>query len=196
MGSRPAVFNVSGVTGMERKDFFRACGCLMLGATGMASAQPAPAMAQDDRAAQERDFIVGWLNDLLDTAERTLERDTLVKLMGGCGTGCFQRHKFKSDLAVAGKDDLDKLIKAYDQYFEIWREGDIIHIRYGETSKRCYCTVAQYRPAKKNDLHCECTRGTHQAVFEAALGRPFRVEIAESLRRGGKTCHFLVHLEM
>jgi hypothetical protein len=26
------------------------------------------------------------------------------------------------------------------------------------------------------------------------LGRPFRVEIAESLRRGGKTCHFVVHL--
>jgi len=28
----------------------------------------------------------------------------------------------------------------------------------------------------------------------AVSGRPFRVDIAESLRRGGKTCHFIVHL--
>ncbi len=52
-------------------------------------------------------------------------------------------------------------------------------------------TLGQQSP----DVHCECTRATHQAVFETALGRPFRVEIVESLRRGGKTCHFIVHLD-
>lgn len=179
---------------MERKEFFRACGCMVLGTLGIGGMPAAPALAQDDKTAQERDFIVNWLNDLLDTAEKTLDRGTLVKLMGGCGAGCFRRHAFKRDLAAAGRDNLEKLIEAYNRNFEIWREGEIVHIRYGETSKRCYCPVAQHRPAVENDLHCECTRGTHQAVFEAALGRPFKVEIAESLRRGGKTCHFLVYL--
>ena len=50
------------------------------------------------------------------------------------------------------------------------------------------------RPAAADDLHCECTRTTHQTVFETALQRPIRVEVLETLRRGGKTCHFLVHL--
>ena len=29
--------------------------------------------------------------------------------------------------------------------------------RYGEVSQGCYCPAAKYRPAKPNDLHCECT---------------------------------------
>jgi hypothetical protein len=167
---------------------------MVLGALGAGGFAAAPTAAQDEKAAQERDFIVNWLNDLLDTAEKTLDRETLVKLMGGCGKGCFQRHAFKRDMAVTGRDNLEKLIEAYDRNFEIWREGNVVHIRYGETSEQCYCPVARHRPAVENDLHCECTRGTHQAVFETALGRPFKVEIAESLRRGGKTCHFLVYL--
>ena len=50
-------------------------------------------------------------------------------------------------------------------------------VRYGETSKRCYCPVVRDRPAKPSDLHCECTRATHQSIFEAALGRPVPVEV-------------------
>ena len=62
------------------------------------------------------------------------------------------------------------------------------------TSKRCYCPVVRDRPAKPSDLHCECTRATHQSIFEAALGRPVPVEVVETLRRGGKTCHFVARL--
>jgi hypothetical protein len=54
--------------------------------------------------------------------------------------------------------------------------------------------VVKERAARPDDLHCECTRATHQSIFETALGRPIRVEVRETLRRGGKTCHFLAHL--
>jgi hypothetical protein len=76
----------------------------------------------------------------------------------------------------------------------VWREGDTVHVRYGEVSRRCYCPVVKARAPKLDDLHCECTRMTHQSIFEAALGREVKVEVVESLRRGGKTCHFLAHL--
>jgi hypothetical protein len=49
------------------------------------------------------------------------------------------------------------------------------------------------RPPKPDDLHCECTRTTHQSIFETALGRPIKVDVVETLRRGGKTCHFVAH---
>lgn len=142
----------------------------------------------------EKEFIGNWLTDLLNSMETVLDRDTQVKIIEGCGRGCFNRHQFKKDIAIKGAGDLDKLIEAYKQNFEIWKEGNYVHIRYGETSAQCYCPAANYREAKPNDIHCECTRTTHQTIFETALNQPFKVDIVESLRRGGKTCHFLVHL--
>jgi hypothetical protein len=142
----------------------------------------------------QKQFIENWLSDLLDSMEKHTDRLTREKIVGGCGIRCFERHQFKKDIATAGRGDLDKLIEAYKENFEIWKEDDKVHIRYGEVSGQCYCPAANYRQAKPDDIHCECTRNTHKAVFETALGKPFRVEVAESLRRGGKTCHFIVYL--
>lgn len=143
---------------------------------------------------KEREFISNWLNDLWDAIDANADEKTKIKFMEGCGRGCFLRHQFKRDIAASGQGSVDKLLEAYKKNFQVWREGDLVHIRYGEVSKACYCPVARYRPIKPNDLHCECTRMTHQSIFETALGRPFKVDVVESLRRGGKTCHFVVHL--
>ena len=107
----------------------------------------------------ENKFIENWLLDLLDTMERELDRETSVRLIGGCGKGCFNRHQFKQDIANDGKGNINELIEVYKRNFEIWQDGDTV-----------------------------------QTIFETAMDRPFKVEILESLRRGGKTCHFLVHL--
>jgi hypothetical protein len=155
------------------------------------------AFPPDDELARlksQKEFIQNWLTDLLEAIDREVDPKTKIALMEACGKGCFRRHTFKQDIAAAGKDDLEKLIEAYKKNFEIWKEGNIVHIRYGEVSSQCYCPAANYRPAKPNDLHCECTRSTHQTIFETALDRPFKVDIVESLRRGGKTCHFAVHI--
>lgn len=137
-------------------------------------------------------FIENWLTDLLDTMEKTLDRESRVKLIEGCGRGCFNRHQFKKDIAAKGEGNVDKLVEAYKANFEIWKAADGIHIRYGEVSSKCYCPVVKNIPPKENDIHCECTKATHQSIFETALNRQVRVEVLESLRRGGKTCHFLV----
>ncbi len=153
---------------------------------------------QDDKMLalqSQKQFIENWLSDLLESIDRNLDRETQEKIVGFCGKKCFERHQFKKDIAIAGKGDLDKLIESYKKNYEIWKDGDTVHIRYGETSASCYCPAANYRAPKPNDIHCECTRNTHKAIFETALDRPFRVEIAESLRRGGKTCHFIVYQE-
>jgi hypothetical protein len=147
-----------------------------------------------EKIKQEKEFIQNWLSDLLDTIEKEVDEKTRVKLYEGCGRGCFNRFQFKKDIALKGHGSLEKLLEAYKQNFEVWCEGNTVHIRYGETSSGCYCPAAKFRPAKPNDKHCECTRTTHQTIFETALNRPFKVDILESVRRGGKTCHFLVHL--
>jgi hypothetical protein len=186
---------------MNRKDFALKLGllgvCPMVIQQLSASGLPLPAQDQDDKykaLLDQKQFVENWLADLLDSMEKNTDRATCEKIVGGCGVACYERHQFKKDIAIAGKGDLDKLIAAYKKNFEIWKEDDKVHIRYGEVSKQCYCPAANYRASKPDDIHCECTRNTHKAVFEAALGRPFRVEVTESLRRGGKTCHFIVYL--
>jgi hypothetical protein len=184
---------------MNRKDFFRsslaasACaGCFLVPGTSQIAL--GAVTSEDDKyqqLLQEKEFIQNWLADLISTIEIELDKSTQMKLMAGCGRGCFNRHKFKSDIAEKGKGDLDKLIVAYKNNFEVWKDGNSVHIRYGEVSKGCYCPAAKFRPAKPNDLHCECTRATHQTIFETALGRPVDVKILESVRRGNQTCHFL-----
>jgi hypothetical protein len=190
---------------MERKEFLCRTLQLSLGSCGLAALAPAAALGSEDGepnappdestiARMERDFVRNWISDLLDTAEESLPREAVVRLMEGCGRGCFRRHEFKRAIAEKGKGDLDRLLQAYKTNFEVWREGNDVHVRYGETSKSCYCPVVRTREPRPNDVHCECTRSTHQSIFETALGRPIRVEVKESLRRGGKTCHFVAHL--
>lgn len=164
----------------------------------LSGAEPAKETVEQDEKLKalesKKQFVENWLADLLDSMDKNLDRETQERIVGHCGKACFNSFQFKKDIAINGSGDLNKLIESYQKNFEIWRDGDKVHIRYGEISKQCYCPAANYRAPKPNDLHCECTRNTHKAIFETALGRPFRVEIAESLRRGGKTCHFVVHL--
>lgn len=147
-----------------------------------------------ERLQMEKEFIANWLTDLLATMAVELDRETQVKLVEGCGRGCYNRFSFKQDIARAGQGDLAKLIEAYRRTFEIWQAGDGVHIRYGEVSPGCYCPAARALPISPDDLHCECTRATHQAIFETALGHPVHIEILETVRRGGKTCHVVVHV--
>lgn len=160
---------------------------------GSSAAPAAPCEESLKQAEAERDFINNWLADLLEATEQQLDLPSRVKLIEHCGRKCFLRHSFKQELAKRGSGDVDRLVAAYQGSFEAWREGEALHIRYGKVSKGCYCLAARRRPPQPGDLHCECTRGTHQAVCEAALGRPVKVDIVETVRRGGRTCHFVVH---
>ena len=159
-----------------------------------------PGTAPDDKPDElantkmERDFVLNWVSDLMDTMDKVLDEETYIKLIEGCGRGCYSRHQFKKDISIAAQGDLEKLLTAYKKNFEVWKEDDTVHIRYGEKSPGCYCPILKNHAYNTKGLHCNCTKATHQAIFENALGRPFKVDILESIRRGGKTCHFLVHV--
>jgi hypothetical protein len=181
---------------MDRKEFFTASvkgtlGCCALALFEEAASAQAPARSEADR---EKQFVTNWLEDLFDSMYAELDEKTRVRVMAGCGRGCFRRHQFKQDIARLGKGNVDALIEAYKKNFEVWRDGALVHIRFGAINKQCYCPAARFHPVRPHDAHCECTRATHQAIFETALGRPIQVEVVESLRRGGITCHFIAHV--
>jgi hypothetical protein len=181
---------------MNRKEFFDVSVTSIVGCCGLAVlGSPGPAQAADQTDAdREKDFVKNWMEDLFDTMYAELDEKTRVKLMAGCGRGCFRRFEFKQQIARLGAKDVDRLLEAYKRNFEVWREGKLVHIRYGAVNKQCYCPAARYHPVKPKDMHCECTRATHQTIFETALERTVPVKIVESLRRGGTTCHFVAEV--
>jgi hypothetical protein len=169
--------------------------CSMLPAALMANSTGDNKESMDDelqRLRMEKEFIMNWVSDLLDTMEKQLDREVMVRLMEGCGEGCYNRFSFKQDIAREGSGNLEKLIVAYNRNFEVWKDDTYVHIRFGEKSERCYCPAAQIREPRPDDLHCECTRATHQSIFSQALGYPVKVEIVQTLRRQGQTCQFRV----
>lgn len=169
-----------------------ACAALVLTETkSFAAATPTPVDELLKEARDENAFTKNWLSDLFETIDAECDPATKMKLIEGCGRGCFRRHKFKTDLAEKGRGNLERLLEAYRENFNVSLEDRVVHIRY---SDRCFCPAAKGRPFRKDDLQCECTRASHQAIFEAALGKRFRADVAESIRRGGKTCHIRVYL--
>jgi len=152
---------------------------------------PAPSADELKAARDENQFTANWLTDLFEAIDREVDPAVQQRLLQACGRGCFRRHQFKQDLAAAGKGNADKLVEAYRMFFGIERDGDLVHIRYGD---HCFCPAAHHPPKGPKDLHCECTRASHEAIFETALGRPITVELVESIRRGGQTCHLIAHL--
>jgi hypothetical protein len=189
---------------MNRSDFLRtssrfacaSCAALLLGDSAQAAEAPVTTPIDEalKRAQDENRFTQNWLTDLFEAIDTQLEPAARLKLMDACGRGCFRRHKFKTDIAEAGQGDVEKLLAAYRRNFRIERAGDDVHISYGKDRNGCFCPAARNRPARPNDLHCECTRATHEAIFATALGRRVRVELVETVRRGGQRCHLLAHL--
>jgi hypothetical protein len=175
---------------MDRKEFLQGCCALAAFSCFSSAGSRAPKVSEDP----EFKFVQNWLTDLTKAMDAELDQPTKIKLMSACGRGCFNRFKFKQDLAAQGKGSADKLIEALKKNFECWREGDTVHVRYGKVSQGCYCPAAKYRETLPNDFHCYCTRATHEVIWETALGKPVKIDILETVRRGNPTCHFLVHL--
>ncbi len=181
---------------MNRKEFFASAagGCCALALFDAKS--EAAELSPDDvnYVPPDKEFVTNWLNDLFTGLDAELDEQTKVKVLAYCGRGCVTRYPFKQDLIKRGTGSVETLMEAYKKNFEVWREGEVVHVRYGAKVNQCYCKAAAYHEMRKHDLHCECTRATHQMVFESALGRPVKVEVVESVRRGGNTCHFIAHV--
>ncbi len=198
---------------MNRKEFLfdslkLGLGCCAMGFSaahtsaaekGPAAVAPGPPTAEDPelvRLRREKDFTDNWLADLLETINTQLDEPAKIKLMEGCGRGCYRRHAFKHEVVKNAAGTPEGLVASYKAhgFGGVQLEGTDIHIRYGNVQKGCYCPVLRGKDEPTSELHCHCTKATHQSIIELALGRPVKIEILETLRRGGERCHFVAHL--
>ncbi len=93
------------------------------------------------------------------------------------------------------------------------REGDVVYEtkipfltkKYLEETdpvmkRYYYCHCPWMREAIKSGgktvpTFCNCSAGFHKKPWEAALGRPVKVDVIESVADGGERCRFRIHLK-
>lgn len=166
------------------------CGALPDGA-------PAPEKKTDpelEGIKQQQRFVMTWVADLLGSMDRQLDASTYMKLMESCGEACY--HHYKEFLTREAGGKLETLIELYNTKWvgpgSVTRKGGLIEVVY--RMAQCSCPVSYCRAPKSDEMRCHCSKGSIKAIFSKVVGRPLKVDLVQSLRRGDPQCKFIVHL--
>ena len=207
-------------TPMDRKTFLRASGCCaalaalqQLGcasleaasepATGQGTTTPgSPSSAQPLTPADRRvAFAETWAKRFFDVLDSHLDEETREAIMRANGKAC---HEGSQPGQKAAPVDIDTFIAGVRRYMgedAIRRDGNVVEFRYVQNPRGlkvadgyCLCPLVETGPAGLSGTYCWCSVGYVQHMFETEVGRPAKVELLESLKRGGKGCRFRVTL--
>jgi hypothetical protein len=179
---------------MERKKFLSASLCLgALCGVGPAAAEegqaePAPVTPCDEKAA----FTRVWIKRFMDNLDAHVDEPRRLALMEARGRSCARGGPVR--LAEADKGNLDKFVSDLAGHVGpegVRCEGDVVKVAY----PTCFCPLVAEVNEALSPTYCHCSVGWLKEMFETASGKPVRVEVVETVKRGGKMCRFDVRLE-
>ena len=192
---------------MDRKQFLGTS--LRLGACCGAALllERVPLAGADEAAAppceKKIEFVKGWVADFMSQMDARLDPATRARLMEANGRACF----LGGHGAAPPPDppiDVDRWVEGVRKYVgpeNAWREGDVVHFKYVGNPRGlrvadgyCLCPIVEDGPATLSPTFCHCSVGYVSELFASGTGRKASVALADSLRRGGKECHFLIRL--
>lgn len=202
---------------MDRKDFLKGsllfggcCGMALLSGSepALAESQPCPGtstppdprftpcLRRVDQGQEVIKRIISQLDEKVDPAVRQ-------KIMESCGRLCH-------DKATAGPkrvptaDEAKGFLDYMERNFQVEQIGDETVIQFKYTSNPrglkpsdgyCLCPIFELLPKDISSTYCQCSVGYVTAIFEQGLGKPAKVELKESVLRGGKGCSFEVRFK-
>ena len=202
---------------MNRKQFLQLGGCcaalsLLQRLAGAAPAPasepppprpptPAPAGPPLTTAEARVDFAERWAKRFFDIFDANLDEATREKIMKANGRACHEASLQGQKHPPISVDDFVARVQSYVGSEAIHREGDSVYFHYVQNPHGlkvaggyCLCPLVETGPAGLSGTYCLCSVGYVQHMFESATGRPAKVELLESLKRGGKTCKFKITL--
>ena len=180
---------------MKRIEFFRNTLKLSLAAGGCFFLGKNPAFGAKKEITQENDeqekFREEWLVLLLKNIDEQLDKKERIFLMESCGRDCAGRGSTK--LAATCRGDVPKLV---DSLKKIIGEGGakLTGNEVSITYDKCYCPIVNSIKPPLSDIYCYCSRGWLLEVFGIAAEKEVEVEILETIKRGGKSCKFIVRV--
>lgn len=180
---------------MDRKEFLHTgCRC-GLSAAAMAFLAPAlvaeAASATDPQQVSQAEAMHAWLVDMLAAVDTQLDPAARVRLLQACGRAEARRTSF--DAARQANGDLERFLATWRR----WLGEANVRSADGRVelfADHCSCPLVGSAPERLSDTWCECARGWMTEMFGTALGRPVPVELVESIKRGGRRCHWVIRV--
>jgi hypothetical protein len=184
---------------MDRKEFLK---CTLKGAVSLmafpcclgqlhGAEEPTATPSASCDASALRD----WLTQFIRREETQLGRPALIKLLEERGRACCSALDFRQKLIKDSQGSGEKLVELMGKIVgpdNAKLEGNKVTLIY--PVNQCVCGWNPKRPATADDPYCDCSKANNQKIFEIVTGKPVRVEVAESVRRGGQNCRFIIHL--
>lgn len=133
-----------------------------------------------------------WIRKAIERLETSAGKEKSARIMEKCGRECFNQHQLAKQLKEKPKS-IEEIIGRLNKGSVALRMKDknTIIAEY----HICLChIVKQTKEPLPTDTYCCCSVGWWKQLFESALKKPVKVELAHSIISGAKTCKFLIHI--
>jgi hypothetical protein len=182
---------------MDRKEFLGACATglcacaagALIPVSSLSAAEPATPEDWRPRFVKQR---YAKLVQILAERMSPAELDQTLRELGGYCSSLWDQTVIEHRGDFEG---LSKLVKQGSSGDDIsWdREKGVITMTSPERTD-CYCPLIS-RVQNTPPVVCNCSLGWQKHTWETFLQRPVRVELKETVLRGGKRCIFEIHIE-
>jgi len=191
---------------VNRKEFLVQIAGVGAAGVGISALAPCCAAAAELSAAgtpidKRMAFAQTYIKRFMDNIDHECDEATRLRLMQANGRSCFIGSGQKPF-----PGSLDAFIEAVKKWAgtdppPIRREGDIVYFDYVRNPGGlkvadgwCLCPLVERGPEGLSGTFCECSVGYVTQMFSDQVGKPVRVQLLESLKRGGKGCRFKIYL--
>ena len=181
---------------MNRKQFLRHCACSFCSCAALGVMAPSAATAAEAKAPDDwrLRFVKERYAKLIGILAARMDEKTLNSTLFDLGAACAG---FGDDFVKKHRDDLEGFRKAVKQgvsgddiTYDL--EKGMITMSSGERSD-CFCPLISIHQNSPKVV-CNCSLGWQQHTWEMLLQKPVKVELTESVLRGGKRCVFKIQV--
>jgi hypothetical protein len=201
---------------MNRKEFLQRAagigvGCstawrgLLKGAQVASAESAEQSVTPCDKRVQQGQKVIRRLVEQLDGQ---LDEPARLHIMENCGKACFNGAYGPRKPQGPDREQVKGFLENLRSRFgdgAVKQEGEetVIYFKYVQNRQGlkvadgyCLCPILEDAPKDISPTYCHCSVGYVQEMFERNVGRPARVELTDSVLRGGKSCDFTVRFRL
>jgi predicted ArsR family transcriptional regulator len=178
---------------MNRKQFLRNCACTLCSCAAAGALAPTPSAAAETKPPEDwrLPFVKKRYAKLIEILADKVDEATLNEILRQLGYDCaanywvIQKHKGDVDGFIREFKERTNEDITYD------REKGMVTV---VSPERTECTCPLIAKNLTSSKVCNCSLGWQQCAYETLLGKKVKVQLTESVLRGGKRCTFQIRV--
>jgi hypothetical protein len=150
---------------------------------------------------------ISWIKNILDSIDEQLDEKTKIALLNSCGRSCYNFAMGVAEEKKITPEQAEAFLKNIERAgFKIERSPGTIKAYFGWAGEQspqgisskegyCLCPIVEKDVPGLSNSFCNCSAGYVKEIFTRRTGyTSIKVEVLESIKRGGKDCRFLVEM--